>query len=312
MPQNPTLLVLGGSGQLGHALTLLWQNRSDVVFAARTKTSTKHTLTLDLSDKKSTVQLISELKPQLVVNTTAYTAVDKAEDEPQIAQQMNAEIPAMIAEECRKFGAWFLHFSTDYVFDGSGNEPLTETSTNLFPLGAYGKSKLEGEKLIAQTGARFSILRTSWVFSHHGQNFMKTMLKLGANREELKVVADQWGSPTSAHFLANLTDQIASLIANNRTDEMHGIFHASCGGVTNWHAFATEIFRQAKAARCPLAIKSVIPIQAREYPTKALRPYNSRLDCRKLQNALNIPPGKWPHWELELAYELGKFVTAAN
>jgi dTDP-4-dehydrorhamnose reductase len=226
-----------------------------------------------------------EAQPDVVVNAAAYTAVDRAETDAAAANAVNAVAPGVFAEECRRAGALLLHFSTDYVFDGSKAAPYVESDAT-HPLNVYGRTKLEGEHAIAASGCDHLILRTSWVYGPHGKNFLLTMLRLGAERE-LRVVDDQRGAPTSSLQLARLTSELLLDHGSERVRAASGTYHATAAGETTWYGFAAAIFeRQARRPR-------LIPIPGSEYPTPARRPANSVLDNRRLAAALGIRVGGW-------------------
>lgn len=241
---------------------------------------------LDLSGDFRLEEIIPP-NAQAVINAAAYTAVDKAESEEALARKINAEAPAKMALYCKERSIPFVHYSTDYVYSGEGTESWKETSL-YSPLSAYGRTKLEGDLKIQETGGQYLIFRTSWVFDAHGKNFLNTMLRLGAEREELRVVADQYGSPSYAPDLAAATLQALS------RPFTPGVYHMCNTGTTNWHEFATAIIENAKAGGKILKVKNIVPIKTSEYPTPARRPLNSRLDLTKLENSLGI---KMPSWK---------------
>jgi dTDP-4-dehydrorhamnose reductase len=244
---------------------------------------------VDLSQPETIRQAMADIQPDVVVNAGAYTAVDKAESEAQLAHAVNGIAPGIFAEECEKLGASLIHFSTDYVFDGNSGCAYLETdSTN--PLGTYGKSKLAGEEAIRKAGSRHIIIRTAWVYGNGGKgNFVKTMLRLGKEREEIRVVADQIGSPTWTADLGAATAQIIPLLGS----ESFGTYHYTNSGVCSWYDFAIAIFEEAEKLGFPLKIKRVIPITTAEYPTPAKRPAFSVLSTTKISGLLGTYP---PHW----------------
>lgn len=273
------VLVFGKNGQLARALAS--QEPSWVFLSSQA---------CDLSEpSRSTIEL-ERYDPDLVINAAAYTQVDQAEREAELAFRINAQAPKFMAEYCARKGKPFLHFSTDYVFDGTGASARDEQAATA-PLNTYGRSKLEGENLILASKCRGAIFRTSWVYAAEGKNFVRTMLKLGAERESLRVVADQIGSPTNAADLAAwVLCAIPAILHDPRPVE---IFHAANSGETSWHGFAAEIFRFARAVGMPLKVERVEPISTADYPTPARRPLNSRLDTRKLQSRFGISPRSW-------------------
>lgn len=296
------ILVTGWSGQVGAELLKVLPELGNLYLAGFDGAPTpdgianvRENLHLDLSDPVSIAKVMREVKPHFVVNPAAYTAVDKAETDRTIALQVNGVAPGVLAVEAKALGSPIIHYSTDYVFDGAGCEARDEDAAT-GPLNYYGETKLVGEKAIIGTGGPYVIFRTSWVVSSHGHNFIKTMLKLGSEREELKVVADQIGAPTSAGFIARAT--LAALDASRKVGEMpSGVFNLVCAGETSWHGFAEEIFRQAATMGFPLKVKRVLPISTSDWPTPANRPLNSRLATEKFRRDFGVNP---PHWRDEL------------
>ena len=287
------ILLAGGSGQLAQELQPILLSSGEVIALDRTR--------LDLSQPESIRQAMAEIKPDLVINSGAYTAVDKAESEPELAYAVNAIAPGIFAEECEKQGASLIHFSTDYVFDGSHGSAYLETdSTN--PLGSYGKSKLAGEAAILKSGNRHIIIRTAWVYGNGGKgNFVKTMLRLGKEREEIRVVADQIGSPTWTRDLGAATSQIIPLLG----PETFGTYQYTNSGVCSWYDFAIAIFEEAAKLGLPLKVQRVIPITTAEYPTPAKRPAFSVLSTVKISALLGTHP---PHWRQGLRKMLAREV----
>ncbi|MEG3920627.1 dTDP-4-dehydrorhamnose reductase [Microcoleus sp. T3_A4] len=287
------ILLAGGSGQLAQELQPILLFLGEVIALDRTR--------LDLSQPESIRQAMAEIQPDLVINSGAYTAVDKAESEPELAYAVNAIAPGIFAEECEKLGASLMHFSTDYVFDGSQGSAYLETdSTN--PLGTYGKSKLVGEAAIRKAGNRHIIIRTAWVYGNGGKgNFVKTMLRLGKEREEIRVVADQIGSPTWTGDLGAATSQIIPLLG----PETFGTYQYTNSGVCSWYDFAIAIFEEAAQLGLPLKVQRVIPITTAEYPTPAKRPAFSVLSTVKISALLGTYP---PHWRQGLRQMLAREV----
>ncbi|MCC3451169.1 MAG: dTDP-4-dehydrorhamnose reductase [Microcoleus sp. PH2017_39_LGB_O_B] len=288
------ILLAGGSGQLAQELQPILLSVGEVIAVDRTS--------VDLSQPETIRQAMADIQPDVVVNAAAYTAVDKAESEADLAHAVNGIAPGIFAEECEKLGASLIHFSTDYVFDGSSGSAYLETdSTN--PLGIYGKSKLAGEEAIRKAGNRHIIIRTAWVYGNGGKgNFVKTMLRLGKDREELRVVADQIGSPTSTADLGAATAQIIPLLGL----ESFGTYQYTNSGVCSWYDFAIAIFEEAEKLGFPLKIKRVIPITTAEYPTPAKRPAFSVLSTVKISALLGTYP---PHWRQGLRQMLVKQLT---
>jgi dTDP-4-dehydrorhamnose reductase len=295
-PQNERILLLGVQGQLGWELRRTLAPLGALVCAARRPDEA--VLPVDLADATQLTELVRSVRPRLIVNATAYSAVDQAEREPDLAHAVNATAPGVLAEEAKRQNAALVHYSTDYVFDGSGSRPWKEADP-VGPLNTYGRSKLAGEQAIAAVGGAAWVFRTSWVYGVHGANFVKKILKLAAERKQLRIVADQIGAPTSARFLAEAT---AEILKSARGDfvgparEQGGVFHLCCGGATSWHAFTERIVAGARRAGMPLAVESIEPIPTSEFPTPARRPLNSRLDCRRLAETFGIRP---PAWEAE-------------
>ena len=249
----------------------------------------------DLADAAAISALLRSVRPDLIVNPAAYTAVDKAESEPQLAHAINAVAPGVLGEEAAKLGAWVVHYSTDYVFDGTKVGAYTEDDpTN--PLGVYGRTKRDGELALQASGAESLLLRTSWVVGAHGNNFAKTILRLALEREQLNVVADQYGAPTSAALLADVTAQLVR--QRQREGDKHfpfGLYHLVAGGETTWCDYARFVVSEAIAAGRPLKLAptAIRAIPSSEYPTSAKRPVNSRLDTGKLRRIFGFELPDW-------------------
>ncbi len=280
------LLLLGKSGQLGWELQRALAPLGTLVALDRTDGG-------DLSDSAALAETVRRIAPDVIVNAAAYTAVDKAESEEAAARQINATAVGVLAAEARALGALLVHFSTDYVFDGSGDQPRDESAAT-GPLSAYGRTKLEGERLIAEHGADALVLRTSWVYAARGGNFAKTMLRLAAEREQLKVVADQIGAPTGADLLADVTAHLVRSAMADRS--LCGVYHAVASGETSWHQYAQHVLRRAAARGVTLKVQAdqVEAIPTSAYPVPAPRPLNSRLDNRALQSRFGLV---LPHWQ---------------
>ena len=274
------VLLIGAKGQVGQELQVTLPQLGEVISIGREE--------LDLTNSEKIGQLIREIHPDYLVNAAAYTAVDKAETEPDLAYSINATAPKIMAESAEKIQAKFLHISTDYVFDGRKNTPYLETDlTN--PLGVYGQSKLRGEEEIKTVNSQAIILRTAWVYGSYGKsNFVKTMLRLGKEREELKVVVDQVGSPTWSKDIATA---ITQLLIN--VDNPAGIYNFTNSGVASWFDLTKAIFEEAKISGIPLKIQRVIPITTAEYPTPAVRPAYSVLSGQKISQQLGYIPPYW-------------------
>jgi len=242
---------------------------------------------LDITDQDAVQAAVVKHQPDAVINAAAYTAVDKAESDAEVALAVNATAVGYLAKACEGLDIPFVHISTDYVFDGSKQGAYVESDL-VAPLGVYGETKLAGEKLVQSICEKYYILRTSWVFSAHGNNFVKTMLRLGAEREEFAVVADQFGKPTSAFVIAKT---IYTMLTAKQ--QAWGIYHIAQPETTNWHGFASSIFSEAKKQCFPLAISKLNAITTEDYPTPAKRPQNSALDCGKLEETFNINIEPW-------------------
>lgn len=278
------LLVTGREGQVVTSLIerAALRDGVEIVVAGRPE--------LDLLDVASVEHAITTARPDIVVSAAAYTAVDQAEDEPDIAQAINATGAGAVAAAAASIGAPIIHFSTDYVFSGDGERPYSETDPT-GPASVYGKSKLAGELAVAQANPRHVILRTAWVYSPFGKNFVKTMLNLAKDRAQLRVVADQWGNPTSALDIADGIINVAQGLGGNGNGKHFGTFHMAAAGSTNWSGFAEHIFAVSRAAGGPFATVEGIPTS--EYPTRATRPSNSQLDCEKLASVYGV---RLPDW----------------
>lgn len=283
-----TTLLFGASGQVGRELQRSLLVHGRLLIAGRDE--------VDLGDAASVEAAILKHRPRLIVNAAAYTAVDRAESEPALAAAVNRDAVAAMARAAAQLDALLVHYSTDYVFDGSGSTPRRPADPT-GPLSVYGRTKLEGEQAISASGCRHLVLRTSWVFSSHGQNFVKTMLRLIREREQLRVVADQVGAPTSAELIADVTS--LAICAHRAGRLADGIHHLSGGGETSWHGFALYIrnWAQAYGLQPKCAADDLLPIATHEYPVAAQRPANSRLDCSSLEQALGIA---LPHWSTHL------------
>jgi dTDP-4-dehydrorhamnose reductase len=297
------ILLLGKNGQVGCALERALAplaGPGELVALDRTNDG-------DLAQLNTLAATVRQLRPQVIVNAAAYTAVDKAESEPDQARLINAKAPEVLAKEAQALGAWLVHYSTDYVFDGSGTRPWLETDATA-PLNIYGQTKLEGERQVQAHCTRYLIFRTSWVYAAHGSNFAKTMLKLAQERERLTVIDDQWGAPTGAELLATVTAAAIEKARLPGKDALAGLYHLAAKGETNWHAYASHVIRQAKALRPDLswAVQEIAPVPSSAFVTAARRPHNSRLDTRKLQAALGI---NLPYWQLGVDEMLAQILT---
>ena len=293
------ILLFGKGGQVGWEL-----QRSLSVLGTVTALdfdSTEHCG--DFANPAGVAETVRALRPDVIVNAAAHTAVDKAESEADFARTLNATTPGAIAQEAAKLGAWVVHYSTDYVFDGSGSRPWVESDTPA-PLSVYGRTKLEGEQLIAQSGARHLILRTSWVYAARGGNFAKTMLRLAAERDRLTVVSDQFGAPTGADLLADVTaHMLRSALAG--AAGFAGIYHVAAAGETSWHGYARFVLDcAAKSGRTLKASADTVdPVATSAFPTPAQRPHNSRLNTAKLRGAFGL---QLPAWQQGVARMLAE------
>ncbi len=282
------ILLLGKNGQLGWEL-----QRSLAPLGALTALDRTGAGGLggDLADLDSLAATVRALRPAVIVNAAAYTAVDKAESEPELAHRINAEAPMVLAREAAALGALLVHYSTDYVFDGSGSAPWAEDAPT-GPLSVYGRTKLAGEAAIRASGCRHLIFRTSWVYAARGGNFAKTMLRLAQEREQLTVIHDQWGAPTGAELIADVSAQAIRYLQQH--EGAVGTYHLAASGETTWHEYAKYVLAYAQKASQAIKIKAVhvAPIPTSAYPTPARRPHNSRLDTRHLQATfgLTLPP----------------------
>ncbi|WP_374562142.1 dTDP-4-dehydrorhamnose reductase [Ideonella sp.] len=282
------ILLLGKDGQVGwelqRALALLGE-----VIALDHDSQELHG---DFSRPEALAATVQAVRPAIIVNAAAHTAVDKAESEPDFARALNATAPGVLAREAAALGATMVHYSTDYVFDGSGHAPRAEDSPTA-PLSVYGRTKLEGEQLVQASGCRHLILRTSWVYAARGGNFAKTMLRLAGEREQLKVIDDQIGAPTGAELLADATAHGLRAMAINPA--LGGLYHLVTGGETSWHGYARYVIEWARARGHAIKVPAdqVLPIPTSAYPTPAARPLNSRLDTAKFQRDFGLTLPDW-------------------
>lgn len=286
MANKPRILLLGSTGQVGRELQACFDNFGVVTCADRK--------TADLSRPAEIRELVRRVTPDVILNAAAYTAVDRAESEPELAMAINAEAPRALAEEALRCGALLVYYSTDYVFDGSKGEPWTEND-DPNPLSQYGASKLAGERAIECSGCKYLIFRTSWVYGPHGQNFLFTMLRLARERERLSIVNDQTGAPTTSIEIAAATRKIVAGVAEGRFGEAKnwgGIYHMSCAGSTAWFGFAQAIFARA-GSLLGGKVPELIPIATSDYPTPARRPRNSVLSNAKLQAKFGVQLASW-------------------
>ena len=291
------ILLLGKNGQVGFELQRSLAPLGEVL--ALDRNSTSHCG--DLSNLEGLAETVRVYRPDVVVNAAAYTAVDKAESDAETAHRINALAPEVLSRACAALGAYLVHYSTDYVFNGSCQTPWAETDPT-GPLNVYGHSKLAGEQGIAKQGAKHVIFRTSWVYGTEGGNFAKTMLRLAQEREKMTVIHDQFGAPTGAALLADIT--ATALQAQQR---LTGIYHLAAAGETTWFDYAAYVLAQAKLRKpdLKLAVKEFLPVATTEFPTPAKRPLNSRLNCSHLEQALQL---KLPAWQTGVDQLLSKIL----
>lgn len=285
------ILLTGGSGQVGFEL------QRSLALWGEVLAPTRHDL--DLSDMAAVDQWLEVHAPDCIINAAAYTAVDKAETDMQAALRINRDLPCVLAQYATKHAIRIFHYSTDYVYDGSGLDARNEEAAT-GPLNAYGRSKLAGDRAIMDSGASYIIFRTSWVYAARGNNFLRTMLRFAGQRDRLSVVADQVGAPTSARLLADVTNIVLA-----RRDVPSGVYHAVCRGETSWHGFACQIFDTARRMGYALRLQNdaVQAITTEEYGAPAPRPLNSRLAVEKLEKTLGI---RLPHWQEALSLTMAE------
>jgi dTDP-4-dehydrorhamnose reductase len=248
----------------------------------------------DLSKPEELAKTVLAYKPDFIVNAAAHTAVDKAESEPELAKALNADAPAALAKAAAQVGAWLVHYSTDYVFDGSGRHARQE-GEGTGPLSVYGQTKLDGEKAIVESGCKYLIFRTSWVYAARGGNFAKTMLRLAQERDRLTIINDQYGAPTGADLIADVTAHAMRRVVSAQNISFSGVYHLVASGETTWHGYASHVIEKAKAIKPNLPIKAteLAPVPMSAFPTPATRPLNSRLCTNKLQQAFGLVLPPW-------------------
>lgn len=296
------MLLFGASGQLGWELQRALAPLGPVTALDRAA--------CDVGDAEALRQALRAHTADVIVNASALTAVDRAETERELALRINAQAPQLMAEEAARRGAWLLHYSTDYVFDGGGERPWTEDDTPA-PINAYGESKLAGEqaiqRLMQPAGGRYLILRTSWVYAARGSNFARTMLRLAAERERLNVVADQFGAPTGAELLADVSAHLLRAVRATPT-RSGGLYHVAAAGETSWFEYARWLLARAADMgwRLRAGADAVTPIATRDYPTPAPRPLNSRLDCRRVQADFDLYLPPWQQGVERMLAELSR------
>ena len=282
------ILLFGKGGQVGWELQRSLAPLGEIIALDHDSKE----LCGDFTNLKGIAESINTVKPDVIVNAAAHTAVDKAESEPELVRALNALAPEVLAQEAQRANAWLIHYSTDYVFDGSGDVPWRETDITS-PLNAYGATKLEGEQLIQQSGCRHLIFRTSWVYGARGGNFAKTMLKLAQERDSLKVINDQIGAPTGADLLADVTAQVIQKA--RQSPEVSGLYHLVAAGETSWHEYANFVLEFAQRAGVVLKVTpdKIVPVPTSAFQTPAKRPHNSRMNTEKLRNAFDLCLPEW-------------------
>ena len=287
------ILLLGKNGQVGWELQRSLAPLGELTMLDSDSPYTANSgLCGDFTNPQRLAQTVRTIAPDVIVNAAAHTAVDKAESEPELVRTINAVAPGVLAQEAQRLNAWLIHYSTDYVFDGSGDQPWVETDP-VAPLSVYGATKLEGEQLIQQSGCRHLLFRTSWVYGARGGNFAKTMLRLARERDSLSVINDQIGAPTGADLLADIT-ALALRTARQRP-ELSGLYHVVAGGETSWHGYARFVLDFAQRAGVPLKVAAddIKPVPTSAFPTPAKRPHNSRMDTTKLQHTFDLHLPLW-------------------
>jgi len=293
----PRILLLGMNGQVGWELQRSLAPLGELVMLDRAGAPDPHDprtapLCGDLCNLAGLLQTVQRLQPQVIVNAAAYTAVDRAETDVDLARRINAEAPGVLAQAAHQAGAWLVHYSTDYVFNGRGHVPWREEDATE-PLNVYGQTKREGEHRILQAGRHHLILRTSWVYAARGGNFAKTMLRLAQERERLEVIDDQVGAPTGAELIADVTAQAIRQLL--RTGEGAGTYHLAASGETSWHGYARHVIDTARRwqPQRPWTLRELAAIPASAYPTAAQRPHNSRLDTSRLRQVFGLQLPAW-------------------
>lgn len=284
------LLLFGKNGQIGWELQRSLAVLGEVV--ALDRSSQEHCG--NLANLNGLARTVREVRPDVIVNAAAYTAVDKAESDAGFAQTVNAAAPGVLAQEAQRLGAWLVHYSTDYVFDGSGTRPWVE-SDQPSPLSVYGRTKLDGERSIVAHCGRHLILRTSWVYSARGGNFIRTMLRLAQERERLTVIDDQHGAPTSAELVADVTAHAIQRLASPAGAELAGVYHLAAAGETTWHGYAGHVLAQARRLKPELVFKAtaIEPVTSEAFVSAARRPLNSRLNTGKIRSSFGLSLPRW-------------------
>ena len=296
------ILLLGSNGQVGWELQRALAPLGSVTAVTR---DGEGGLCGDLSQPDALAATVRAVAPDVIVNAAAYTAVDQAEDESELAEAVNAIAPAVLAREARALGAWLVHYSTDYVFDGTGVQPWHEEDPT-GPLNVYGRTKREGEVAIQDSGCRHLIFRTSWVYAARGKNFIRTMLRLAAERDAMQVIDDQHGAPTGAALIADVTAQ--ALPRAMRQPELGSLYHLAAAGETTWHGYALRVIEQARRAGWPVKVapEAIASVTTDAFPTKARRPGNSRLACSHLEDAFGL---RMPPWQPGVDHALAEIIA---
>lgn len=296
------ILLLGKNGQVGWEAQRALAPLGEVVALDRFGSDRSDGLCGDLEQVDALADTIRRLAPDVIVNAAAYTAVDKAEQEAARAQAINADAVAMLARQAHELGALLVHYSTDYVFDGSGEQPWREDDAPA-PLSVYGATKLAGEQAIRHSGCEHLIFRTSWVYAARGGNFARTMLRLAAEREQLSVIDDQIGAPTGAELIADASAHAIRSTLKDRS--LCGTYHLAAAGQTSWHAYASFVIDHARRAGAALAVQKINPIPTADYPTPATRPLNSRLDTQRLRSRFGLHLADWRDGVTRMLAEIG-------
>ncbi len=295
------ILLLGKNGQLG------WELQRSLVYLGELLALDRlgeRGFCGDLSDQEGLRATIATFNPDVIINAAAYTAVDKAESEPALAELINTKAPQLLAQEALKINALLVHYSTDYVFDGDGSAFWTENETPA-PINEYGKSKLAGEQAIQASGCQYLVFRTSWVYGSKGNNFAKTMLRLASERQTLSVISDQFGAPTSAALLADCTAH--AIYQTIRNPQLIGLYHLAASGITTWYDYASLVVENAKARGQALAVAEINPIATADYLTPAKRPHNSRLDTTKFCDSFELVLPKWQYGVIRMLDEINDY-----